>query len=93
MTHTKKEMDTHEKLHEMDHKFNALWLELGKLEALANLIDLRSDNQEWQASERAQFAVCLCCGLITKTFQDFSSLHDEYQTALTELKPQYSGCR
>jgi len=93
MTHTKKEMDAHEKLYKMDDKFTELWSDLGKLDALANLIDLRSDNQEWQASERAQFAVYLCCGLITKVFQDFSDVHNEYQTALTELKPQYSGCR
>jgi len=86
MTHTQKHMDAHKKFHEMDGKFNALWLELGKLDALADLIDLRTDNKEWQASKRAQFAVYLCCGLITKVFQDFSDVHDEYQTALTGLE-------
>jgi len=90
MTHTHTNIDAHAKLHEMDSKFTELWSDLGKLDALANLIDLRMDNTEWQASERAQFATYLCCGMITKLFQDFSDAHDEYQTVLFDLKKSQS---
>lgn len=93
MAHTRKKqgINAHEKLHDIDRKLGELWSDIGKLDALANLIDLRTDNMEWQASDRAQFATYLCCGLITKLFQDFSATHDEYQEALFELKKPSSA--
>jgi len=90
MTHKNIAIDTQnarEKLDYIDDKLGGLYLEMGKLDALANLIDSRSDNKAWQASERAQFAMYLCCGMITKIFHDVSDTHNEYQTILTELQP------
>jgi len=78
-----------ERFNAIDKEFNDIFTGLGKLDAIANLIDLRTDDQKWMGSERGQYAVYHCCENIEKMFAAFSKTHDEYQGAINDIRNEY----